>query len=111
MKTITFKGSGEHTVSISGAPGADADDPQRLRGLWQLKSDDRWVGAWDVVANGEKLRVHAIYDDCWSFAIGLAAPGAELPLWAVNLLPSDSTSVQLELTVPDKAHILPALFD
>jgi hypothetical protein len=52
---------------------------------------------------GNALRIHAIYDGCWCFAVGLIDEDIPLPDWPIRILNSTkcSYSVALEIDVPD----------
>lgn len=74
MKAI-FKGYSDDIVYVEGVPG----------------SDEFYGGRGDIFTTfllagpGGSVKVHAIYDGCWSFAVAQVAEGVPIPEWQMTL--------------------------
>lgn len=92
MQTAIFYGASDDLIEIEGVKGADEFGP----------STDRQPYMASFNLSG-KMRVHVIYDGCWSFAIGLVNEGIPLPDWPVRITQHDDPfySMHLEIDVPD----------
>lgn len=98
MKTIRIYGASDDLVEIEGdVPGCDEYDVGGPR----LVMARFLVGPLDSGTVG--LRVFAIYDGCWSFAIGQVGESRPLPGWPIRITQSSDVpySVQIEIDVPD----------
>jgi hypothetical protein len=111
MKEIVFCGGSDDLVGISGAPGCDEIDPERLDGEWNVLSLQQngspWSGAWDVVSADGSMRVHALYDGTWAFSVGMVDEDQPFPAWNVTIRPADACaySVELRISAPDDSRI------
>jgi len=115
---ITFAGASDDIVLISGAPGADEPGfTAARRGEWNVlklqgNSTDpaHWSGSWRVIREdgSEGLRVHSIYDGCWTFAVGKLDEESGLPEWKWELRPGErGYSLELVIKAPPDALIEP----
>jgi hypothetical protein len=74
---ITIYGASDDLIEVEGCKGGDEfnsteDGPLMWRG--------------DLIApDGGQMRVHAILDDCWSFAVGQADDSLPLPPWPLTI--------------------------
>ena len=78
MPTLTMYGASDDLVESAGLPGCDEFN------VYSRDSDDNPVRASFVL--GGLLRIYALYDGCWSFAVGLVDD--ELPWpedWTVHI--------------------------
>ncbi len=53
---------------------------------------------------GGKMRIHAIYDGCWSFAVGQVDEDIALPDWPIRIR-SEGYSAIVEIDVPDDVKV------
>lgn len=97
MQTAVFYGSSDDLIEVSGVKGAnefyaDNANDSRIMGVFQL---------------GGKMRVYAIYDGCWSFAVGQVDDEIDLPDWPIRLHPSieNTYSMELAVDVPDDVKL------
>lgn len=80
IRTIIFDGASDDLVHVNGHvnyPECDEVNvyPQPLHaGSFLLKAGE----------HGGRMRVHAIYDGCWSFAPGLVDEDDEWPGWPIR---------------------------
>lgn len=118
---IVFSGSSDDLVHISGAPGADEPGFGTARhGEWNVariqgpaNSTPQWSGSWQVIRDdgSEGLRVHAIYDGCWTFAVDKLDEDKSLPAWHWELRAAERPyALELRISAPADALIEP-LFD
>lgn len=98
MKTVKFYGASDDLVEVEGIPGADE--------FWCDTTCAPFAYATFVV--GGKVRVRAIYDGCWSFAVGQVDEDLELPAWPIRITQhaDPSYSVLLEIDVPDDTSVM-----
>jgi hypothetical protein len=74
---ITIYGSSDDLIEVEGCEGAD-----------EFNSYEQGLLMWrgDLVApDGSQMRVHAVLDGCWSFAVGMVDEGAPLPRWPLTI--------------------------
>jgi hypothetical protein len=97
MQTATFYGSSDDLIEVSGIKGAkefyaDGTDDSRIAGAFNL---------------GGKMRVYAIYDGCWSFAVGQVDDEIPLPNWPIRVYQSaeNTYSMELAIDVPDDVKL------
>lgn len=96
MKTFTIYGASDDLIEIGGVPGADEFYAQQLRGCPVMGS----------FVLGGKMRVRAIYDGCWSFAVGQVDEDIPLPEWPIRVSQHErGYSTLLEIDVPDDVGI------
>lgn len=98
MQTAVFYGVSDDLVEVEGVKGADEF------GVYATES--RYRGCWNL---GGRLRVHAVYDGCWSFAVGQVDESIPLPDWPVRLKwpGGRGYSTRLEIDVPDDVKVFP----
>jgi hypothetical protein len=73
---ITIYGASDDLVEVEGCIGADK---------FGVYGDGKLLWRGDLVSPDEgKLRVHAIYDGCWHFAVGQADEDIPIPPWPVS---------------------------
>jgi hypothetical protein len=96
---ITIYGASDDLVEVDGCEGADEF------GAYGSKANEvNWHG--DLVAPGtgaaEQMRVTAIYDGCWHFAIGQVDEDVPLPPWGTGIgqHPEVSYSALLSIDAP-----------
>lgn len=93
--SITFYGASDDLVEVEGCPGADEFNVYGPAIMC-------WRG--DLVApDGSTMRISALYESCWSFAVGQADEDHPLPEWPVRIAQSPEVrySVLLEVDAPD----------
>jgi hypothetical protein len=94
MQTAIFYGASDDLIEVEGVKGADEFS------AW-LKNDEGVVAGSFVL--GGKIRVRAIYDGCWTFAVGQVNEDVPLPAWPVRMdqSPEVPYSARLTIEVPD----------
>jgi hypothetical protein len=60
MQTAIFYGSSDDLIEVDGVKGGDEFNAY-------TPGDNCYAGSFNL---GGKMRIHAIYDGCWSFAVG-----------------------------------------
>ena len=95
MPVMHMYGTSDDLVEVIGITGADE---------FNVNEQDRYAGSFNL---GGKLRIHAIYDGCWSFAVGQVDENIPIPDWRVRVRqsPQVSYSTCLEIEVPDDVKI------
>jgi hypothetical protein len=94
MQTAVVYGSSDDLIEIEGVKGADE---------FNIIGDGPYIAAFNL---GGKMRIHAVYDGCWSFAVGQVDEEIPLPDWPVRLGAHDSGySTRLEIDVPDDVKV------
>jgi len=95
MQTATFYGSSDDLIEIGGVKGADE---------FNIIEDGPHIATFNL---GGKMRVHAIYDGCWSFAVGQVDEEIALPNWPIRIKQSEENdySTSLEIDVPDDVKV------
>ena len=94
MKVCTIYGSSDDLIEIGGVEGA---------GEFNIISDDLCIASFVL---GNKMRIRALYDGCWSFAVGQVDEDIELPEWPVKISQAENGySTLLEIKVPDDVKI------
>jgi hypothetical protein len=91
---ITIYGAFDDLIEIEGCDGAD-----------EYPTYGKGPVAWraDLIAPGgqEAMRVYAIYEECWSFAISQTMEDIPLPAWPVKISQHDSGySTLVEIDAP-----------
>lgn len=95
MKTFSMYGASDDLIEASGVRGA--------KEFYSLE-DGTYHGSFNL---GGKMRIHAIYDGCWSFAVGQIDEEIPLPDWPIRIgrTPECAYSTLLEIDVPDDAKL------
>lgn len=95
-QTAVFYGSSDDLIEVEGVKGADE--------FGVYVSDGRYHGSFNL---GGQMRIHAIYDGCWSFAVGQVGEDIPLPDWPIRILAQPGTpySMRLEIDVPKNAKV------
>lgn len=94
---VTFSGASDDLIHVS--PFDHLDEVNAIDG--KVDGDPWYCDLSDP--EGHEVRVTAIYDGCWSFAVGLADEDDVFPEWPIKVRQSETTSysVELEIEVPD----------
>lgn len=92
MKTAKFYGASDDLIEVEGIRGADE---------FNVYGDGPHMARFNL---GGMMRIHAIYDGCWSFAVGMVDEEIPLPDWPVRLT-SEGYSMVLEIDVPDTVKV------
>lgn len=95
---IKISGGSDDLVEVEGCEGADE---------FNVYGPGELVWRADLTTAAEALRVYAIYDGNWSFAVGQADEDLPLPSWPVRITqhPDIAYSVLLEIDAPDGARL------
>ncbi len=95
-QTAVFYGASDDLIEVDGVKGAD-----------EFCNDGATDGIIAAKFNlGGKLRVYAIYDGCWMFAVGQVDEGIPLPDWPMRFTQhSEGYSAQMEIDVPDDVKL------
>ena len=73
---ITIYGANDDLVEVEGCIGADE---------FNVYGEGKLMWRGDFVAPDEtKIRVHAVYDGCWHFAIGQVDEDIPIPAWPLS---------------------------
>lgn len=97
---ITFSGASDDLVDISGCPGGDEFNCTMRAGPIDLG------GVFLVTGPDGSMKVTAIYDGCWGFAVTQVDEGVPLPPWPSRLeVGGRGYSANLVLTVPKGTHV------
>jgi hypothetical protein len=100
-RELRFSGASDDLCEVDGdVKGADEYDNCASR-------DGKHAFAF-IVRQGEEvgLRVNALYDGCWSFAVGQLLEDCPLPPWPIRVEPCHPYSTQLVLTVPSDVEVV-----
>lgn len=92
MQTAKFYGASDDLVEVEGVKGGDE---------FNVYGDGPHMALFNL---GGKMRVHAIYDGCWSFAVGMVDKAIPLPEWPVRVTSEGYTTV-VEIDVPDDVKV------
>lgn len=92
MQTAVFYGASDDLVEVEGVKGEDE---------FTAPGNGPYMGAFNL---GGKIRVHAIYDGCWSFAVGKVDEDIPLPNWPTRISETGYT-MRLEIDVPDDVKV------
>lgn len=95
MQTAIFYGASDDLIEIEGVKGGDE---------FGIFAKEKYVAAFNL---GGKMRVHAIYDGCWCFAVGQVDEDIPLPDWPIRLKwpGGRGYSTRLEIDVPDDVKV------
>lgn len=105
MQTIKIFGASDDLIEVSGCKGADefyAVEHGLHMGTLDFVSD----GGASGVLPRSRLRVHAIYDGTWSFAVGLVEEGDKLPAWPIDISKSGENDYSAEVTIIAPADVV-----
>lgn len=96
MKTLSMFGASDDLIEASGVFGA--------REFYATGTDGTYMGSFNL---GGKMRIHALYDGCWSFAVGQVDEEIPLPDWPIRIgrAPECAYSTLLEINVPDDVRL------
>lgn len=72
MKPLKFYGASDDLLEISG----------REQDEIGVYTESDLVGRIDIQDGRDRLRLHVVYDGCWSFAI--TSPDEEMPPWGIE---------------------------
>ena len=94
MQTAVFHGGSDDLVEIEGVIGADEFNVY----------DTPYDSCFNL---GGRMRIRAIFDGVWSFAVGQVGEEVPLPAWPIRLVqdPDTSYSVRLEIDCPDDVAV------
>lgn len=97
MQRAIFSGASDDLIEIEGVKGGDEYSGMTGR-------DEIVAGTFNV---GGKLRVRALYDGCWSFAVGQVDEDIPLPDWPISVTqhPETPYSVALVIECPDDVKV------
>lgn len=84
---------------MDGIDGADEFNPKGFN------RDSFIMASFNVEAGTDGLRVYALYDGCWSFAIGQTDEPYPLPAWPIRITNEHDYSVRVEIDCPDYARV------
>jgi hypothetical protein len=97
---ITFYGASDDLVEVEGCVGADE---------FNVYSSDKVHWRADLIApdGGERMRVHAIYDGCWHFALGQVDEAVPFPAWGngIGQRADVAYSVELRVDAPEGTRL------
>ena len=96
MQTAKFWGSSDDLIEIEGVKGGD-----EFNGL--TKDEELIAGTFNL---GGKIRVRALYDGCWSFAVGQVDEDIPLPDWPIRIEQHEKGySTALIIECPDDVKV------
>ncbi len=95
MKTLKIYGASDDLVEMDGIAGADE---------FNCYKDESLLATFVLKADNERLRIHAIYDGSWCFALGQVEEDDPMPPWPVRRTWS-GYSEHVEIDVPDHARV------
>lgn len=92
---IRIYGASDDLIEVEGCEGADEFNSYQ-QGLVMWHGELR-------APNGEVIKAFALYDGCWSIALGQAAEDQPFPEWPVKVRQHTSLdySVMVEIDAPD----------
>ena len=98
MQKAQFYGSSDDLIEISGVKGGDE---------YTISSDETNGKTITSFNLGGQMRIHVIYDGCWSFAVGQVDEDIKLPDWPIRISQSKENgySTCLEIDVPDNVKV------
>jgi hypothetical protein len=99
---IVFYGASDDLVEVAGCEGEDEFCIANVK-------DDQVCWHGDLVAPGgrEQMCVSAIYDGCWSFAVGQTMEDVPFPDWGNGFgqSPDVAYSVELRIDAPEGTRL------
>lgn len=95
MQTAVFYGASDDLIEIEGVKGGNEF------GIFKVGP---YIAAFNL---GGKMRIHSIYDGCWSFAVGQVDEEIPLPDWPIRIKwpGGRGYSTRLEIDVPDDVKV------
>ena len=95
MKTAKFYGASDDLIEVEGVKGADE---------FNVVAAGPHIASFNL---GGKMRIHALYDGCWSFAVSQVDEEIPLPDWPIRISQSKDSkySTCLEVDVPDDVKL------
>ena len=97
MEKLTVYGASDDLIEFEGIKGCDE---------FMAYGDIGIMGEFIVTGDGDQLRIIAIYDGCWSFAIAPVDEDIPLPSWPVKYSLNDrGYSTFMEIEVPDNSTL------
>lgn len=100
MKTAIFYGESDDLIEVEGVDGEDEF------GAFNAVGDDAVHGIFKLVGADGHLRIYALYDACWSFAVAQVDDGDLLPQWPIRITQRHTYSTQLAIDVPDDVKLI-----
>lgn len=96
MKTVIIHGASDDLVWIAGCKGENEFNVNPHR--------NGYAGTFNL---GGKMRIHAIYDGCWSFAVGQVDEDIPLPDWPIRVKQGieNRYTTAIEIDVPDDVKV------
>jgi hypothetical protein len=96
MQKAIFYGASDDLIEVKGVKGEDE--------FGAYNGDDLIHGVFNL---GGKMRIYAIYDGCWMFAVGQVDEEIPLPDWPIRIVQSRKVpySVELQIDVPDDVKV------
>lgn len=88
LRMVKFTGHSDDIINVEGR----VFDEFYVKDLGEI--------SYGVIDIGGKMRVHAIYDGCWSFAVGQVEEDKPLPDWPVRHMGSSGYTAVLEIDIP-----------
>lgn len=100
MTTIKIYGASDDLVEVEGCKGAD-----------EFNSYERGPLMWRgelLGPTGNPMRIHAIFEGCWSFAVGQCDEELPMPDWPIRITQHDDPrySVLLEIDAPEGTELV-----
>lgn len=92
--TVTFSGCGDDLVDVSGCPGEDEF------GAYCAGSSPSVNAAFVLAGPGGAMKVLAVYDGVWGFAITQMGEDSPLPNWKTEVKVDRGYSADLVVTAP-----------
>ena len=101
MQTLHIYGASDDLFECEGIPGTDEFGCYN-----ELDSEaGRYMGSALVKSKEGRIRIHVIYDGCWSFAIGKVNEDDSFPEWVVSST-WENYSEHLRIDLPNDAIML-----
>ena len=102
MKKLQMFGSSDDLLECDGLPGCDE---------FNVIKDGPYIASLQVHSPTQgTLRIHAIYDGCWSFAVGQSDEDDIYPNWPIKYSLAkkyNGYSMLLEIECADDAKLIP----
>lgn len=98
---IRIYGASDDCIEVEGCKGADEFNSYERASMWH--GDLR-------APNGDTMRAHALYDGCWSIALGQADEDKPFPAWPITIAQHRSLpySTVAEIDAPDGTELVNA---
>lgn len=95
---IRIYGASDDLIEVEGCEGAD-----------EFNSYERGPVMWrgDLHApDGDAMRAYALYDGCWSIALGQVDEGKPLPDWDIEILQIGRYSSMAQIDAPEGTKLV-----